>query len=276
MSQAHLDRIKAKLMSLGLSEYQSAILGCAMLLGESTATDLGKAARVPSPRVYETISELGDMGLVKVRPGRPLVCSPFSAKETVERIVRYRRTTLEQELKVIEDAGASLTKELNQAKPRSDNHPRSSPLVRLVDVGDVSEQETKRMYRRAKEDLEVFSRAFEYLPRVVDELAAAAKRNLKLRVILLDPSRLPARSVKVQREMMALLKSRVPDAQVKFSTDVPLRGTVVDPHSEGAAILLAEEKGVPLFVREAAVTENIGVVRGLALLFDLLWKTLPS
>jgi sugar-specific transcriptional regulator TrmB len=271
-----LRRVKEKAVNLGLKEYQAAILTCAMLFGETTAARLGKVAKVPSARVYETISELSSMGLLKVRPGRPMVCSPLSTEETVERILRSRRINLEEETKKSQNVGISLIRELNQFKSKFKVSSSRSPLVRLIDVGNASEQETRRLYRKAKSALQVFSRAYEYLPRVVDDLAAAGARNVALKFILLDPSKLPAESVTVQQEMLALLKRKVPAARIKFSSSVPLRGTIIDSNSEGAAMFLAEERGVPLFVREAAVTENTGVVRGLAMLFDLLWQSLPA
>jgi sugar-specific transcriptional regulator TrmB len=276
LSEMKLRRVKEKVVNLGLKKYQAAILTCAMLFGESTAARLGKVAKVPSARVYETISELRSMGLLKVRPGRPIICSPLSAEETVGRILRSRRIGLEEETKKIQDAGASVIKELNQVKSKLKVDSNRSPLVRLIDVGNVSEQETRRLYRKATKTLLVFSRAYEYLPRVIDDLAAAGSRKVAVKLILLDPSRLPPESVAVQQEMLALLRRKVPAAQIKFSSSVPLRGAIIDPNDDGAAMFLAEEKGVPLFVREAAVTENTGVVRALAMLFDLLWHALPA
>ena len=276
VGEVQLRRVKERFVNLGLKEYQAAILTCAMLFGETSAARLGKVAKVPSARVYETISELSARGLLKVRPGRPIICSPLSTEETVERILQSRRISLEEETKKVQDVGSSLIKELNQVKSMFKVHPSRSPLVRLIDVGNASEQETRRLYRKAKNILQVFSRAYEYLPRVVDELAAAGTRKVALKFILLDPSKLPAESVTVQQEMVALLKRRVPTAEIKFSSNVPVRGTIIDSNSEGAAMFLAEERGVPLFVREAAVTENMGVVRGLGMFFDLLWQSLPA
>jgi len=181
------------------------------------------------------------------------------------------------EIKENEKAATSLIQDLNRLRASTKIPSSRSPLVRLVDVGQASEQETRRLYSKAKKSVRVFSRAFEYLPKVIEGLASAGKRGVTLRFILLDPSKLPSVSVDVQKKMIELLRSKVPSAQIGFSNDVPLRGTIIDPGLEGAAIFLAEERGVPLFVREAAVTENPGVVRGLGKLFDLMWRTLlPS
>ena len=273
VGEAQSRRIKEDLVRLGLKEYQAAILTYAMLLGETNAARLAKAGRIPSPRVYETISELAARGFVKVRPGRPLICSPLSIEDTVGRILQFRHRSLEEEKKEAEEAAASLIEELNQIRSKFEIHPSRSPLLRIVDVGQVSEEETRRLYRRAKVEIQVFSRAYEYLPRVVDELVVAKSRNVTLKIILLDHSELAPESSSIQKEMLALLKSRIANAHVRFSSNVPLRATIIDPDDEGAAIFLAEERGVPLFVREAAVTENTGVVKGLSMLFDLLWQS---
>jgi sugar-specific transcriptional regulator TrmB len=274
-SERDLREIRERFSELGLKQYQAAVLASAILLGETTASALVRAAKVPSARVYEILAELSAMGLLKVRPGRPVIYSSASPAQTVRILVSLRRAALEAEMKDIADSATSLIQKLDRVKARVPVQTKKSPLVRLVDAGEASEQETTALYKMAKDRILIFSRALEYLPRVVEELAEAGGHGVSLRIILLDPSRLQTESIEVQDEMVALLKSRVPDAQVRFSPDVPLRGSIVDPETQGAAVFLAEEKGVPLFVREVALTRNMGLVRSLARFFDLMWQTLP-
>jgi hypothetical protein len=60
--------------------------------------------------------------------------------------------------------------------------------------------------------------------------------------------------------------------EIRYCKDVHIRGCIIDPNSEGRALFLVEEEGVPFFLREAAITSHPGVVKGLANMFDLKWK----
>jgi len=274
LDESDLRRIKERLTETGLGGYQAAILAHAMIFGESKVTALARAARVPTARVYEIVSELGVKGLVKMRPSRPMVCTAFSPKETVRRLLQLKLTSLRAEMEKTENVAASLIHDLDLLKEEVHASSRHSQLVRLVDVGAPSEEETRRLYRRAKNEILVFSRALEYLPRVIQDIAGALDRGVILRLILLDRSKLSPDSIKVQTSMLALLQSKARKAEVRFSRDVPLRGCIIDPQDRGAAVFLAEEAGVPLHLREAAFTENSGIVRAFAKLFELTWESI--
>jgi hypothetical protein len=60
--------------------------------------------------------------------------------------------------------------------------------------------------------------------------------------------------------------------KIRFSDEVEIRGCVIDPYSKGKAIFLVEEVGVPLFLREAALTTHPGVTKALGSMFDLKWR----
>lgn len=60
--------------------------------------------------------------------------------------------------------------------------------------------------------------------------------------------------------------------QIKFSDEVEIRGCIIDPNSGGKALFLVEEEGVPLFLREAALTSHPGVAKALGSMFDLKWR----
>lgn len=273
-SQLHL--LIESLVTLGLSKYQAAVLACSALLGECSAQELAKAAKVPSSRVYEIVTELASKGLMKVRPGRPIVCTPYGPSETVDKLLSLRRLEYEEAMKRFEDSAKELKTHLKMLRQKSSPSTRRSQLLRMIAVGAPSEEETVEMYRRARKQIAVFSRALEYLPKLIHQLQSADRRGIAIRFILLDSKNLNDEDIAIQKATVDMLQSQIPSAQVRYSDDVPIRGSIVDGGSDGSAIILAEERGVPLFVREAAVTENKGLVRGLQKLFDLMWRKLPE
>jgi hypothetical protein len=60
--------------------------------------------------------------------------------------------------------------------------------------------------------------------------------------------------------------------EIRFTDEIPIRGCIVDPKIGGKALFLVEDPGVPFFLREAAITSHQSVVRGLALMYSLLWE----
>ena len=46
-------------------------------------------------------------------------------------------------------------------------------------------------------------------------------------------------------------------AIMRFSDEIPILGSIVDPQNEGQAIFLMEGPGVPFFLREVAIHPTI-------------------
>jgi hypothetical protein len=80
----------------------------------------------------------------------------------------------------------------------------------------------------------------------------------------------------VQEDRVERVTEDHPEVRARFSDEIlPWRGTLVDPSMEyesGDAVLLVEEKDVPLHMRQAAVTDNASFVAGMSRYFDLIWE----
>src|SRR5699024_8753361 len=139
-------------------------------------------------------------------------------------------------------------------------------LFSVVDVGEPSESATRRLYHEADEQLRIISKSFEYLDTVAPALADAVERDIDVAVLLLHPEQLDADNAAIQADLVDRIESEYPAVGVRFSTEkLPWRGTLADPsmdYESGRAILLVEEKDVPLSMRQAALTENGSFVAG--------------
>jgi sugar-specific transcriptional regulator TrmB len=261
---------------MGLGHYHGLALAHVLLVGEAKATELSKMSGIPSARIYEVLKELGDMGLVRARPGRPIVYTSLSSREIWRALVSVRRQEAKEEIENLEQRGEDLVSAVEKIS-RGRKKSERSPLVRVIAIGKVTEDETKLLYQQAHTQIMIFTKAFEYLPRVIDELVTASHKKAAIRVQFLDSRKLRAVDSAVQTQMLSLLNTRAPTVEVRFAQDLPLRGTIVDPEGQASAIFHAEEPDVPLFLREACVTRNRGLVRALASFFELSWeKTIAS
>lgn len=259
--------------NLGLSTYQAKVLFTLIRHGEAKASDISELSGVPRAKVYSVLDQLTDLGFVDKKPGRPAKYKSKSPEKIVERLKYNILLDYTKRLKIVEEVEGNLFEQLKEFY--SPSEVRSKELIRVIRVGEPSERETKLLYLEAKKVINIISRSFEYYPKVRKELVDAAKRGVEIKVLLLGSKYLSDSSRKVQEEILRLVKREL-DAEIRLSkTILPLRGTIIDPSYEyktGKAIFVVEDPETPLYLRDAAVTENPSLVAGMKKYFDLIWK----
>ena len=148
-------------------------------------------------------------------------------------------------------------------------------LFHVVDVGDPSESETRRLYHEADRAAYVLTKSFEYLDAVSPSLEAAIDRGVAVRALFYHPDLLDEGERRIQESVTERLREEFPAVEFRFSTgELPWRGTFVDPsttYDDGEAIFLVEEPEVPDHMRQAALTANGSFVAGFKRYFELVW-----
>ena len=260
-------------MDMGLNEYQASALASLLYLGETKASTLSRASGVPRVRIYGVLEELAKRGLIRIRPGRPAMYSPMSPKEIVATLIAEARDEMRRRLEALEDYAGELMPLAEEIYLKGGRVEERPPLLRIVSVGEASLEETRRLYASAKRSIRVLTRAMEYLPEVEGELREASSRGVEVRVIMMSSRRMGEEDRRKRDEMMGRLREALGgNVEIRVAEEVVMRGCIVDPEVGGRALFLVEEVGVPFFLREAAITSHPSVVRGLATLFDLMWR----
>lgn len=268
-----VNQIKLLLMNMDLNEYQASVLAYLLLLGETKATTLSKISRVPSARVYGILDQLAKMGLVTIRPGRPALYTPRPPEAIASSLVSLSMDELKQKLRILEGYAEDLVDTSKRIYLKGEKGAPKVPLLRIVSVGDVSLDETNKLFKAAKNEIKILSKAMEYFPEVADELQQAITRKVSLKIILEKPNMMKPEDRRKQKKVLDKINEALgKNAEIRFTDDIPIRGCIVDSEGGGKALFLVEDPGVPLFLREAAITSHQSVVRGLALMYDLLWK----
>jgi len=242
-----INQVKMRLMAMGLNEYQASALAHLMYLGETKATTLSKASKVPSARIYGVLEELSQKGLIIVRPGRPTRYSALSPEEIADALIGASREELRREMALLEDYRGEFEEASRRIYLKAGGREERRGLIRIISVGEVSLEETRKLYRGAQERLFIATRAFEYLGE-------------------------PADAARQQASLKALQEEFGDSISVRYSRKVEIRGCIVDYDAEGKALFLVEEEGVPLFLREAAITFHPGVAKALGSMFLLKWR----
>ena len=268
-----INQTRLLLINMGLNEYQASTLAYLLLLGETKATTLSKTSKVPSARIYGVLDQLAKMGLVNIRPGRPILYSPRPPEDIASSLVSLSMNELKQKLRTFEDYAKNLVETSKKVYLKGEKGIPRVPLLRIVSVGEVSLDETRKLYDTAIEEIRILSRAMEYFPEVADKLKEAMMRGVSLKIVLMKPNILEPDDRKKQAKMLEKINEILGDGiEIRFTDEIPIRGCIVDPKIGGKALFLVEDPGVPFFLREAAITSHQSVVRGLALMYSLLWK----
>jgi hypothetical protein len=193
----------------------------------------------------------------------------------LDRAVENRRQAFEQYRQELDSVRERFLDEFGPRYERASEDIRpAEELFHVVDVGEPSETETRRLYREAEQRVDVLTKSFAYLDAVEPALAEAVDR-VDVRALLNHPDLLSAENRRAQADIVARLRESYPEVSLRFSTgQLPWRGTLIDPsmaYDSGEAIFLVEEPTVPDHMRQAAITDNGSFVAGLKRYMDLVW-----
>jgi sugar-specific transcriptional regulator TrmB len=232
---------------------------------------------MPKGRVYGGLDARAEEGYVKVIPGRPKRYEPNEPAAIAERAVENRRHAYERFREDVEAVEEAFVDEYAPVRDRGiDELSPTEDLFHVVDVGEPSERETRRLFREANEAVYVLSKSFGYIDAVRPAMRAAVDRGIAVDVLLLNPDNLSSENERKQATIRDSLAEEFPSVSVRVSNRVlPWRGTFVDPsltYESGQGLLMVEQEEIPNHHRQAAVTENPSFVAGLWQYFDLLWR----
>ena len=261
---------------LELTEYEEAALEELLVLGRTTAPDLAEATGIPKARIYGVLDALTEAGYIKMIPGRPKQYQPHEPETIVERAVMNRQDSYEQFKKDVNAVADSFVDAYSPIEDRDlDELSPTEDLFHVVDVGEPSERETRRLFREADEEVFALTKSFGYLDAITPAMEAAIDAGVSVNVLMLSPDHLTDANRDEQQAIRATLADSFPSVSVRITDRIlPWRGTFVDPdlqYQTGQGLLLVEQEEVPNHLRQAAVTENPAFVAGLWQYFDLLW-----
>lgn len=258
---------------MGLNEYQASTLAYLIFLGETKATTLSKTSKVPSARIYDVLEQLAKMGLVTKRPGRPILYNPRPLEDIASSLISFRMNELKQRLRMLEDYTKDFVETSKKVYLKGKKGTPTVPLLRIVSVGEISLDETKKLYDAAEEEIQILSKAMDYFPEVADKLKEAVRRGVSVKIILMNPDTLELDHRKKQAKILKRINEVFGNnVEIRFTDEIPIRGCISDPKIGGKALFLVEDPGVAFFLREAAITSHQSVVKGLGLMYSLLWK----
>jgi sugar-specific transcriptional regulator TrmB len=138
------DRIR-KLMDHGLTEYQARVYLTLLDLGSAAASQVPPLSRVPRTRIYATMQQLHEKGLVEILPETPLryKAVPFAAYlRSMAEELRARAAQLDSNLDALSREFAILARSEPEGRGRFEAiYGRRNVRERLIKMYDGAERE---------------------------------------------------------------------------------------------------------------------------------------
>jgi len=263
--------------TLGLTEYEATALAELLRVGRTTAPNLAEATGIPKARIYGVLDSLADDGYLKVIPGRPKEYQPHDPETVLDRAKENKRQEYETFEREVESEREAFLSQFEPAfESATGDVTPAEELFYVVDVGDPSESETRRLYHDADREAYVLTKSFEYLDAVRPAIEDALDRDIDVYALFYHPDLLADEERRIQAGVVETLREELPAVEFRFATGpLPWRGTFVDPsmdYDDGEALFLVEEPDVPNHMRQAALTENGSFVAGFKRYFELVWE----
>ncbi|MFQ6128404.1 MAG: helix-turn-helix domain-containing protein [Thermoplasmata archaeon] len=92
-----------KMQNLGLTEYQARVYLTLLDLGEAIASQIPSLSRVPRTRIYSTMTQLHEKGLVEIVPEKPTKYVPVPVETFIRKVAERKRLEADDLEKTVED-----------------------------------------------------------------------------------------------------------------------------------------------------------------------------
>lgn len=95
----------------GLTEYEAKCFVALTRIDEGTAKEISQLSGVPQSRVYDTVEQLHEMGLVDIQQSEPRLYRAISKTEALDKLHREYKANLEAADSALDEVKSAETQE---------------------------------------------------------------------------------------------------------------------------------------------------------------------
>jgi sugar-specific transcriptional regulator TrmB len=258
------------LHEIGLSEYEAKTLMCLMAHGTSTAEEISRIAKIPLPRVYDTIEKLIKMGFVLSTKTRPKRYKPIEAKMAMEHYMRHKRGDFERGMETMKEVCEKIVKEFSKLIPE-----KKPPKIEKWGIWSTKSKNNiiamrHDSERHAEKEILMFSGDASFVRDDLEILKKMAKKGIKMKLLLHKPE-----NEQVRKNMETLSKLGV---EIKTGYDGSMRGNIIDDRMVTMVLKWGKQSftGVPgtdkEFGYETLMINNPVFVNVMKEYFNTVWE----
>jgi len=262
-----LETTLQKLRQIGLTEYEAQAYFALVQGSQMSAEEVAAKADIPLPRVYGVLDSLRGLGLIVILKGRPKKFEILSPKEGFQHLLGVRKRSAEDSLQQLQQVCNEVEQVLSPVFWREHLRIRPEDLLEALESLAAAETRTKGIIRDARRGLDIFTDIFSWFNEVESDLAEAAKRGVKIRVLMNKEH--PSTKTTVQKLQASKIAVRQPP-DLRF----PVRGTLADGSKVIFLIWAAPEgnQAGPKYVYRPSFSANEGIVAIFQHSFEFRWQ----
>ena len=159
MRKSDLEVLSEKFENIGLTTYQSSALATLLILKEAKAIEIANISGIPKARIYQILEELMKIGLIRKKPTRPAIYRSLKPEKVMKNLMKYKKKRLLEEMNLLKEESEEIFKILETYEHEKTT--TTQPIFEILSGGEVSEAETRRIYRKARNNLKIISGVFE-------------------------------------------------------------------------------------------------------------------
>lgn len=251
-----------KLLDLGLTEYQAKVYLALLKTGSATASQLTSQCDVPRTRIYPTMEQLHEKGLVKVLPETPIRYQPVPIQKFIERRAEEMRSRAEELAALKESYAESMAIQGLGA-------PAAGGSFEVYRGRDNVRERLLQMWGEARKSIDFVGQGHSP-PRLLGKLYTTAreKREAGVKIRFTFPMKTPH---------MDKVKGALSDFNVRFALEVPPVEVCVVDEREGILIHRIPDDPDPYKGEDTAIWwDDPAITEGRVKLFEASWKEASS
>jgi sugar-specific transcriptional regulator TrmB len=265
--------IESMLYEIGLSEYEAKSVMCLITHGTSTADEISKIARIPLPRVYDTIERLIRMGFVlstKTRPKRYMILKP---KVAFDHYIKHKKEECENKMNNMKSVCDKIVDDMPKLVPES-KPPKGDDWSMWSTRYKHSVMSMRRNFQNnAQNSIIIFSGDASFIREDFDTLKKAIERGVKIKLLVGEPEE----SHEV-RENIKTLQGMGIDMKIGYNGN--MRGNIIDDNKLLVFLKSGKtnKRGLPGREKnlhfEMMITDNSLLLNTVKEYFDFHWGSL--
>lgn len=258
------------LHEIGLSEYEAKTLICLMTHGTSTAEEIARMAKIPLPRVYDTIEKLIKMGFVLSTKTRPKRYKPIEAKMALEHYMRHKRGDFERGMDTMKEVCGKIAEDFSKLIPEKKPPKREGWRVWSTKTKNNIVAMRRDFKKNAKKEILMMSGDASFIREDFDFLKKIVKKGVKIKMLLRKPQ-----NEEIKKNIEKLLSL---GAEIKTGYMGCMRGNLLDNKTCLLFFKTGKEdlSGIPgtdkEFSYEMVVIENPVFAKIMNEYFNLYWE----
>jgi len=173
------------LSEFGLTPYESKVYLVVYQQGVTTAANIAKIAKIRREEVYRTLPKLEKLGLIEKVLGRPAKVRALPIEDALSLLIDRREEEASREIRKLLKKKNELLEMYQEIKPDT-AFEKKEPHFTLLSDKDAIEKRTAYLIRNATNSIDfadTFESAFRFVLTFAEELIAAKKRDVNIRIV---------------------------------------------------------------------------------------------